>query len=32
MLSQIPVDLTRVRKEELDKEILRAGAIPNWMP
>ena len=27
MLSTIPVDLKKVRKEELDKEILRVGMI-----
>ncbi|TSC94164.1 MAG: Ferritin di-iron-carboxylate protein [Parcubacteria group bacterium Licking1014_1] len=27
MLSQIPVDLKKVGKEEIDKEILRAGII-----
>ena len=27
MLSQIPVDLGRAKKEDLDKEILRAGVI-----
>jgi len=27
MLSKIPIDLTRVKKENLDKEILRAGII-----
>lgn len=27
MLSNIPVDLNKVRKEELDKEILRAAII-----
>lgn len=27
MLSQIPIDLKRVKKEELDKEILRVGMI-----
>jgi rubrerythrin len=27
MLSQIPINLTRVKKEDLDKEILRAGVI-----
>jgi rubrerythrin len=27
MLSQIPIDLARVKKEELDTEILRAGMI-----
>jgi len=27
MLSQLPINLERVRKEDLDKEILRAGMI-----
>jgi len=27
MLSQIPINLNKVKKEELDKEILRAGMI-----
>ncbi|MCD6453235.1 MAG: rubrerythrin [Dehalococcoidales bacterium] len=27
MLSQIPIDLTRVGKEDLDREILRVGMI-----
>lgn len=27
MLSQIPINLERIRKEDLDKEILRAGII-----
>jgi rubrerythrin len=27
MLSQMPIDLTKVKKEELDREILRAGMI-----
>ncbi len=27
MLSQIPIDLEKVKKEDLDKEILRAGII-----
>ena len=27
MLSQIPINLTRVKKEDLDKEILRVGVI-----
>jgi rubrerythrin len=27
MLSQMPIDLARVRKEDLDREILRAGMI-----
>jgi rubrerythrin len=27
MLSQIPIDLKKVKKEELNKEILRAGMI-----
>ncbi len=27
MLSQIPIDLEKVKKEDLDKEILRAGMI-----
>ena len=27
MLSKIPIDLERIRKEGLDKEILRAGII-----
>jgi rubrerythrin len=27
MLSQIPIDLIKVNKEDLDKEILRAGII-----
>ena len=27
MLSQIPIDLIKVKKEDLDKEILRAGII-----
>jgi rubrerythrin len=27
MLSQLPVDLTKVKKEEVDREILRAGMI-----
>ncbi len=27
MLSQMPVDLSKVKKEDLDKEILRAGII-----
>ena len=27
MLSQIPVDLQKVRKEDIDKEILRVGII-----
>jgi rubrerythrin len=27
MLSQMPVDLARVKKEDLDREILRAGII-----
>lgn len=27
MLSQLPINLNKVKKEELDKEILRAGMI-----
>lgn len=27
MLSQIPIDLSKVKKEDLDKEILRVGMI-----
>ena len=27
MLSQLPVDLAKVKKEEVDREILRAGMI-----
>ena len=27
MLSQIPVDFTKIKKEDLDKEILRVGII-----
>jgi rubrerythrin len=27
MLSQLPVDLAKVKKEDLDREILRAGII-----
>jgi len=27
MLSKIPIDLERIKKEDLDKEILRAGII-----
>ena len=27
MLSQLPVDFTKIKKENLDKEILRAGMI-----
>jgi rubrerythrin len=27
MLSQMPIDLAKVRKEDLDREILRAGII-----
>jgi rubrerythrin len=27
MLSQLPVDLSKVRKEDVDREILRAGII-----
>jgi len=27
MLSEIPIDLKKVKKEDLDKEILRAGII-----
>jgi rubrerythrin len=27
MLSQLPIDLAKVKKEELDREILRAGMI-----
>lgn len=27
MLSKIPIDLTKVKKEDLDKEILRAAVI-----
>jgi rubrerythrin len=27
MLSQMPIDLARVKKEDLDREILRAGMI-----
>lgn len=27
MLSQLPINLNRVKKEDLDKEILRAGMI-----
>lgn len=27
MLSQMPIDLAKVRKEDLDREILRAGMI-----
>ena len=27
MLSQMPIDLSRVNKEDLDREILRAGMI-----
>ncbi len=27
MLSKIPIDLDRIKKEDLDKEILRAGMI-----
>ena len=27
MLSQIPINLERIKKEDLDKEILRAGII-----
>jgi len=27
MLSQIPLNLTKIKKEELDKEILRVGMI-----
>lgn len=27
MLSQLPIDLKKVKKEEIDKEILRAGII-----
>lgn len=27
MLSQMPIDLAKVKKEEIDKEILRAGII-----
>jgi len=27
MLSQLPINLSKVKKEELDKEILRAGMI-----
>jgi rubrerythrin len=27
MLSQLPIDLTKVKKEDLDKEILRAAII-----
>jgi len=27
MLSQIPLNLTKIKKEELDKEILRTGMI-----
>jgi len=27
MLSQMPIDLKKVKKEDLDKEILRAGMI-----
>ncbi len=27
MLSQMPIDLSRVKKEDLDREILRAGII-----
>jgi rubrerythrin len=27
MLSQMPIDLTRIKKEDLDREILRAGMI-----
>jgi len=27
MLSQIPIDLSKVKKEELDREILRVGVI-----
>jgi len=27
MLSQMPVDLSRVKKEDIDREILRAGMI-----
>jgi rubrerythrin len=27
MLSQIPIDLTKIKKDDLDKEILRVGII-----
>jgi rubrerythrin len=27
MLSQLPIDLTKIKKENIDKEILRAGII-----
>lgn len=27
MLSQLPIDLTKVNKEDMDREILRAGMI-----
>lgn len=27
MLSEIPIDLAKIKKEDLDKEILRAGII-----
>jgi len=27
MLSELPIDLTKVKKEDLDREILRAGMI-----
>jgi len=30
MLSKIPIDLEKIKKEDLDKEILRAGIIAEY--
>lgn len=30
MLSQLPIDLTKVKKENIDREILRAGIIAEF--
>ncbi len=30
MLSQLPIDLSKVKQEDLDKEILRAGIIAEY--
>jgi len=32
MMSQIPIRLEGMKKEDIDREILRAELLPNWMP
>jgi hypothetical protein len=32
MLSKIPLQLEKIKKEDIDKEILRAGIMASWTP